>query len=270
MDALAHKADERRPGWPPWYAGVAFVTALVVTLVAVGIEAAITGAESGDQSATFTIVATLLQSAALVGSAVLFASFTLPPRPWHFGLRRTPFRQAVGWAALGMLCFYVLTAVYSALVHPDAEQSVTRDLGADQGTAGLIAAGVMIMVIAPAAEEFFFRGFFYRALRTRYPVLVAAVIDGVLFGAIHYDFSGAEALLLVPPLGLLGVIFCLVYERTGSIFPTIALHALNNSIAYAATAADGWRVSIALGPLMIAACAVVPRLIRDGSRPVPA
>jgi membrane protease YdiL (CAAX protease family) len=261
---------DEQPRWPAWYAGVAFVVGLLATLIAVGIVAAIMGTSSGDQSAAFTIVATLLQSAAFVGSALLFASMTAEPRAWHFGLRGTRLRSAVGWAALGMLSFFVLTAIYSALLHPDAKQSVTRDLGADQGTAGLIAAGLMVMVVAPAAEEFFFRGFFYRALRTRYPVLVAAGIDGALFGVIHYDFSGANALLIVPPLALLGFIFCLVYERTGSIFPTIALHALNNSIAYAATVHDGWLVSVAAGPLMIAACATAPRFIRGGPRPVPA
>jgi membrane protease YdiL (CAAX protease family) len=263
-------APDEQPRWPAWYAGVAFLVGLVATFVAVGIVAAITGTSSGDQSPAFTIVATVLQSAAFAGSALLFASLTAPPQPWQFGLRRTRLWPAVGWAALGILTFFVLTAIYSALLHPDTKQSVTRDLGADQGTTGLIAAGLMVMVVAPAAEEFFFRGFFYRALRTRYPVLLAAAIDGALFGVIHYDFSGAGALLILPPLGLLGFIFCLVYERTGSIFPTIALHSINNSIAYAATVHHGWIVSVAAGPLMIAACATTPRFIRAGPRPVPA
>src|SRR5919201_3125212 len=254
-------APDEQPRWPAWCAGVAFLVGLVATFVAVGIVAAITGTSSGDQSPAFTIFATLLQSAAFAGSALLFASLAAPPQPWQFGLRRTRLWPAVGWAALGILTFFVLTAIYSALLHPDTKQSVTRDLGADQGTAGLIAAGLMVMVVAPAAEEFFFRGFFYRALRTRYPVRMAAVIDGALFGVIHYDFSGADALLIVPPLALLGFIFCLVYERTGSIYTVIALHALNNAIAYGVTVDDAW-ISLVLGPLMLLACATVPRAQR--------
>ena len=39
----------------------------------------------------------------------------------------------------------------------------------------------------------------------------------------------------------------------------IALHALNNSVAYAAQA-DGGTVSLVFGPLMMLACALVPRL----------
>jgi hypothetical protein len=249
------------PRWPAWYAGVGFLVALIATLIVVGIVAAATGATSDDEDPTFTIVATFLQGLIFIGTAVMFASFVRKPRPEHFGLRQTRFWPAVGWAALGITAFYVAVAIYSAIVQPDAEQTVAQDLGADQGTFGLIAAGLMVICVAPVAEEFFFRGFFYKALRSRYSVLVAAAIDGLLFGVIHYDFSGADALLILPPLGLLGFIFCLVYERTGSLYPVIALHALNNAIAYGVTVEDA-SVSLVLGPLMLLACATIPRAQR--------
>jgi uncharacterized protein len=70
----------------------------------------------------------------------------------------------------------------------------------------------------------------------------------------------------VPPLGVLGVVFCLVYERTGSLFPVIALHALNNALAFGVQA-EGWEVSAVLGPVMIAACALVPRFVGTGPQP---
>jgi membrane protease YdiL (CAAX protease family) len=247
------------PRWPAWYAAVGFLVALVGTLVAVGIVAAATGATSGEENPTFTIVATLLQSIIFIGTAVVFASFIRRPEPWHFGLRRTRLWPAVGWAALGLFSFYVFAAVYTAAVQPDAEQTVAQDLGADEGTLGLIAAGFMVTCVAPVAEEFFFRGFFYRALRSRYSMLVAAAIDGALFGIIHFDFSSADALLILPPLAALGFMFCLVYERTGSLYPVIALHALNNALAFGIQA-EGWEVSAVFGPLMLIACVLVPRV----------
>jgi uncharacterized protein len=114
--------------------------------------------------------------------------------------------------------------------------------------------------VAPVAEEFFFRGFFYRALRSRYSMLVAAAIDGLLFGVIHFDFSSADALLILPPLAALGFMFCLVYERTGSLYPVIGLHAINNALAFGIQA-EGWEVSAVFGPLMVLACILVPRLM---------
>ena len=251
---------EREPRWPAWYAGVGFLVGLIGTFIAVGIVAVATGTSSDEESSTFTIIATLAQSAVFVGTAVMFASLTLRPKPWHFGLRPTRLWAAVGWAALGMFSFYVFAAIYTVLVDPEVEQGVTDALGADEGTFGLILAGLMIICVAPAAEEFFFRGFFYKALRSRYSVLVAALIDGALFGIIHYDFSGADALLIVPPLGLLGFMFCLVYEKTGSLYPCIALHAFNNTIAYGSQA-DAWAVSGVLGPLMLLACVIAPRVV---------
>lgn len=248
------------PRWPAWYAGAGFVVGLVGTLVAVGIVMAFTGTDPDDQSPTFTIVATIVQSAVFIGTAVLFASFTRTPRAWQFGLRRTALWPAVGWAALGMVSFYVFAALYGVLLHPDVEQTVAEDLGADKGGFGLLAAGFMIICVAPAAEEFFFRGFFYRALRSRWSPLAAALIDGALFGSIHWDGS-TEGLLIIPPLAALGFMFCLVFERTGSIFPTIALHSFNNAIAFTAQA-DGGGVAAILGPLMLAACVAVPALLR--------
>ncbi len=155
--------------------------ALIATVVVVGILDAATNASAED--ATFTVIATFLQGMIFIGTAVLFASFTAKPRPEHFGLRATPFWSTVGWAALGIAI--VLRARERStprLVQPDTEQTVTQDLGADEGTLGLIAAGFMVICVAPVAEEFFFRGFFYRALRSRYSVLVAALIDGLVFG----------------------------------------------------------------------------------------
>jgi uncharacterized protein len=248
-----------QPRWPAWYAGVGFVVALIATVVVVGILDAATNASEED--ATFTVIATFVQGMIFIGTAVLFASFAGRPRPEHFGLRATPFWPTVGWAALGIATFFALAIAYTALVQPDTEQTVTEDLGADESTLGLIAAGFMVICVAPVAEEFFFRGFFYRALRSRYSALVAALVDGLVFGVIHYPGDGADGLLILPPLTALGVMFCLVLERTGSLYPVIALHALNNAVAYGAAVEDA-TVSLVFGPVVLLACALVPRAQR--------
>lgn len=253
------------PRWPVWYALAGFVVGLTATVIAVGVITVVLGTDPDEDDATVTIVATLIQSAVFVSTAILFASFTRKPRAWHFGLRPTRFWPAVGWAALGMVSFYVFAAVYTVIVDPSAEQTVAEDLGAADGGFGLIVAGFMIICVAPFAEEFFFRGFFYRALRSKYTVLVAALMNGILFGAIHWDGS-TDGLLILPPLAALGVVFCLVFERTGSLYPVIALHSINNSIAFAAQA-DGGEVSAVLGPLMVAACIVAPALMRQAPAP---
>ena len=261
---------ERAPRWPALFALWAFLVGITGTMLLVGLGAAIIGADGESDSPGFVVLATLVQAVVLVGTAVLFASFVSKPKPWHFGLRRTPFWLGLGWAVAGIVAFYVIAALYSVIVPVDVEQGVTDDLGADEGTFGLIVAGLMVMIVAPVAEELFFRGFFYKALRSRFTMVGAAVLDGLLFGAIHYNFEGADALLLLPPLALLGFLFCVVYEKTGSLFPVIGMHAFNNSVAYAAQADGGWQVSLVVGPLVLAACVLAPRLLGQRPRAAPA
>jgi membrane protease YdiL (CAAX protease family) len=256
--------EQGRPPWPWWYGPLAFVAGAITGFISAGIVWAALGVDEASESPGAIVAGTFLLDGSLVGAALLFASFVRKPKAWHFGLRRARFWPAVGWAALGMVAFYVFVAIYSYALHPDVEQTVAEDLGADDSAFGLIAAGFMIICVAPFAEEFFFRGFFYGALRTKFSIAVAATIDGLLFGLIHFE-GGTDGLLIVPPLALLGVTFCLVYERTRSLYPVIALHSINNSIAYAAQA-DGGAVSAVLGPLMLLACALGPRL----QRPAPA
>jgi membrane protease YdiL (CAAX protease family) len=259
-------SEQARPPWPWWYGPLGFIAGAVCGFVTAGILWAALGVDDPSDSPGAIIAGTALLDGSLVAAALLFASFVRPPRGWHFGLRPTRLRPAAGWAALGMVTFYVFAAVYSALLHPDVQQSVAEDLGADQSTLGLIAAGFMIICVAPFCEEFFFRGFFYGALRTKFSVVAAALIDGLLFGAIHFE-GGTDGLLIVPPLAALGFIFCLVYERTRSLYTVIALHSINNSIAYSVQA-DGGAVAAVLGPLVVLACALGPRLQRPAPSPI--
>jgi uncharacterized protein len=121
--------------------------------------------------------------------------------------------------------------------------------------------------VAPVAEEFFFRGFFFRALRSRFSLIAAAVIDGLVFGAVHY--TGSQTLAVLPVLAVLGFVFCMLYERTGSILPGIALHATNNSISYAVTVHSSSGVALALGAAMIGACALAPQALPALRQPSP-
>ena len=201
---------------------------------------------------------TVIQELVLCGTAIFLASRIRRPRAWHFGLRRSRFWPAIGWSVLGYVAFMLIAFLYSLLLSPDGQQDVAEDLGVDESTLKLVIAGVLIIGLAPVAEEFFFRGFFYKALRTRFGILAAAAIDGVVFGLIHY--SGTETLALIPLLVLLGFGFCLIYERTGTLYTVIALHALNNSVAYGFEA-ENVAVPVIVGLVMLIGCMVAPRLL---------
>ena len=147
--------------------------------------------------------------------------------------------------------------LYSALLTPEGDQSVTEDLGADESTLALVAAGIVVIVVAPIAEEFFFRGFFYRALRSRLGILAAAAIDGLVFGLIH--FTGPDTLELLPILGALGFMFCLVYERTGTLYSVIGAARVQQLDRLRRRRPRTRPSRVVLGSLMLLGCMLGPR-----------
>ncbi|MBX5468386.1 MAG: CPBP family intramembrane metalloprotease [Thermoleophilaceae bacterium] len=255
------RQDADQPRWPPWYGPVALVTGFAATLfvfAVIGVLASAFGAgiDSGDP--TFTLVGTLLQDAVFIATAVFLAAQSARPRLRQFGFRAAPLRLTLKVAGIGFAAYWALSVLYVTLLNLHQEQEVTNDLAVDQSDLRLVLAALLVIVVAPVAEELFFRGFFYRALRTRYGVAFSALVDGVVFGAIHASGSSFSVL---PALALLGVILCLVYERTGTLFATIGLHAFNNTVALAAQADHGTGVTVALGAAMVSACALAPPLL---------
>jgi membrane protease YdiL (CAAX protease family) len=114
-------------------------------------------------------------------------------------------------------------------------------------------------VIAPVCEEFFFRGFFFTALRSWCGPWVAAVITGLVFGGIHAASAPVGDLV---PLAFFGFVLCLVYWKTGSLYPCIALHALNNTLAVGQTEHWSWQIPL----LIIGALATIALALMSVAR----
>ena len=263
---------EGRPRWPAWFAPVGFLTAAWIVIVsAVVVRALATALRVPPVAPPLSIAQTLIQDFVLIATAVAFASRVARPRAWHFGLGRAPLERALRWAGLALtayLGFLVIALVYRALFHPSGQQRIVEALGADRGLPWVVAGALLVIVVAPVAEELFFRGFFFAALRTRFNFAIAASLSAALFALTH--FTGRQTLSLLPLLAVLGVLFCLLYERTGSLYPGIALHAVNNSVAYAGLAEakgleGGAAAAGGLGLAMLAASVVAPALRRPAA-----
>jgi len=82
---------------------------------------------------------------------------------------------------------------------------------------------LMAVVVAPVAEEVIFRGYFYGVIRRYGGRIPAIFVSSLLFAAIHVHLPSA------PGLFLLAVILCLLYERTGSLWGNITMHAAFNA-----------------------------------------
>jgi len=79
-----------------------------------------------------------------------------------------------------------------------------------------------------------------------------------VFGLIH---AGSSPVGFLAPLALLGFLLCLLYERTGSLYPCIVLHSLNNSVAFGVGERWGWQIPV-LASASLAAIATVLIAVR--------
>jgi membrane protease YdiL (CAAX protease family) len=220
-------ADDSSRTWGPARVAAGIGVLLVTTVFEVGIVSAF---DPKLDSLAARLVTQAMLAVTLVGVAFAVTaqpgSGVVPPRA--LGLRR-PLRSPYGLAAAAYLGYIVMALIYSGLIHPH-QKDITRDLGFGHGGFGTIAAAVLIIGAAPFSEEVFFRGFVFGGLRHRLSFPAAALISAAIFGLFHY--TGSDSFAVLPQLALLGFALCWVYEETGSIYPTMAIHMINNAIAF--------------------------------------
>jgi CAAX protease family protein len=123
----------------------------------------------------------------------------------------------IGATLLGALAAVVLKAIgFSELPGP-------LDTFLERGDPTVIL--VAFLLVAPAAEEIFFRGVVYNAWERERGPWVAVIGSAALFAVIHTN------LFALVPIFALGVALALLYRSTGSLAATIAMHAGFNAIS---------------------------------------
>jgi membrane protease YdiL (CAAX protease family) len=254
-------------GWSPWTALLALVGGLVLAAVlglVVDLPATLLFGVNITKDHTppgIELADTIVQDVAFVLAAVYCAHIGgRAVRAWQFGLRPpgAGWKSAAGYVVLLTVLFLVLSAIWAAVFNPEPEKLLDK-LGANETTSLLVLSAALTCVLAPICEEFLFRGYVFTALRGWCGTWPAALITGLVFGGIH--FGSAPALDLVPLAGL-GFGLCLLYRYTGSLYPCIAAHSLNNSLAFAALEGWGWQAPV----LMIAALLAIAALVLAAKR----
>jgi membrane protease YdiL (CAAX protease family) len=193
---------------------------VVLSVPALLIDHPPSGGELSDVANAFVQLATALGFLLVPIAIAASRGATLRGALSQLGLRR-PGRGAWKWM-LASIGVYLLFAIAYTAIFGEPHQ---KDIAEDFGTVPVQI--LLIVIAAPISEEVCFRGFLFGGLRERLPRLLAALISGLVFGGLHAT-TGISA---VPPLIFFGFILALLYEKTGSIWPGILLHMLNNSVA---------------------------------------
>jgi sodium transport system permease protein len=168
---------------------------------------------------------------------LMFAALPLLGAAWGrlrlrsaFGLRATPWLALAGAALLGVALVPLVVEFLSLLralgltfLSAEQEQVLLSQVRETRGLPSIFVAGGMVLI--GAAEELFFRGCLFSALRRAAGARAAIVGSAVLFGLFH--FVPFDRLI---PSTLLGLILGWVCWRTGSVLPAMLLHACYNAL----------------------------------------
>jgi len=260
------------PVWSPFLAVlVAFVVVLVVQIVAVAIVQLAGGdvdrfAEGDAATIGFTVV--LDVSLVLCSVAIVWWLGAGRPTPAHFGLRKPEWRSALGWTLAAYGSFWVIAIIAGLIFGEPEDQDIVTDLKAEDSVLVLAAFGVMTCLLAPLAEEFFFRGYLLKVLRERTNLVVSVFVAGCGFGLVHLPSGNWIAVIV---LSAFGIALCALFLLTSSLVPCIMLHAFHNSISFGFTKELPWWgfLLLTVGSVMTT-LAISLLATRAGSRRVPA
>jgi len=180
---------------------------------------------------------------------IVFGTVVLLIPTWYF----TIYKYNVSWTDLGLrgfrpsviglgcglmvlsllfnLVYAAILAVFDLQIQPDIDAMFQNT----QSPFLLLVGGA---IVAPFVEELFFRGFVFPGLRNRWNWKIAAAISAGLFALAHVLPTS------ILPIFILGFIFAFLYQISGSIWPSIIMHMLTNTVALT----TAYAISQGLGP----------------------
>jgi membrane protease YdiL (CAAX protease family) len=153
----------------------------------------------------------------------------------ELGLRPLPvgyvLRMGLGGGLVGLIANFTVVGLLSQFgLQPNQIEQFAFVL--TEGPGAFLVLLLMAGVVAPVVEELFFRGFLFGLYRRRQPLWVAYLVSTVLFTVAHLQpdrMNLTQMAGLSIGIMLLAMLLAWLYQRTGSLYPGILAHALNNA-----------------------------------------
>ncbi len=155
----------------------------------------------------------------------------------NLGLNK-PQAKHIAYALAGFgvyFVLYILGIIAAKALIPSLNIDQKQEIGFSAATKGiaLVPVFLSLVILPPFTEEIVARGFLFGGLRTKLPFASAAVITSTLFAAAHLG-EASNGLLWVAAVDtfILSLVLCYLREKTGSLWPSIGVHALKNGLAF--------------------------------------
>lgn len=192
------------------------VVGTLMVFVALGLGASL--------SVTDAIVATILVDALILALGLLLRR--VRPSWVDYGGESKPSDTRFGLTIAGVFVLVFIMGQAAATAIRNGVGSAGFDaVTADKAQSNPLLAVALTLVLAPMAEEMLLRGLAYPLMRRHLGVIVSALLSAGIFALIHGNL--VQAVAVVP----MGIVLALIYERTRSIWPGVAAHALYNMAA---------------------------------------
>ncbi len=176
-----------------------------------------------------TAVGGLIQYAIILALVLVIARGIAPAT---LGLRRpASVRGALGRIGIALASIWVIGAVLNVFLQAGKEQGLVPHAWDPGHAAPFVANFVVVAGVAPVVEELTYRGLGFAAVADTFGATAAVFVTAIAFGLAH------GLVVALPVLTIFGLILAWLRLTTGSIYPTIALHALFNGVALLAAVA---------------------------------
>ncbi|MDE3074275.1 MAG: CPBP family intramembrane metalloprotease [Chloroflexota bacterium] len=155
-----------------------------------------------------------------------------------FGFSRRDLDKRVGQGLTGGIALFLAAAVAGAALSATGvrQNQFQRFEGVVGAPAGWFVLTLLAgSVLAPFAEEIFFRGYVFQTFLQRRGAGWAYLFSAALFAAAHLNVAAAV------PIFVMGLILAFMFHRTGSLLPGIIAHGFNNALAFAALYTTAFR-----------------------------
>jgi hypothetical protein len=235
-------APPRRTGASRWT--VRYALSAYVATLAVGVVLVIALSHS---DLRLGLGALVVDAAMLTSLIPLYRSGVLSTA--DLGLRPASPARSVGLVVVAAIAVAAVNAGWIQLLGQSQSNAFASAI--HESTAAKVLSGFAIAFCAPVVEEIFFRGLLCRALRNGTSIGRGALAAGVLFGLVHATTFPLDTL---PPRMAFGLIACLLYEYTGSLYPAIALHCLVDATGYRPRSPDTTASSFPRSSCLVGSC----------------
>lgn len=215
-----HAAARVEPRWGVGDAVIGFGVAIIGTVMTTSIWVSVGGASEGLGALAAAQVGMWL---GFVGAPVVAVrrrgSGSLSA---DFGVRST-WRDVGLGIPLGVACQLVLVPVVFLAMRPfvdvgDASEPATRVSDLAEGATGFGLLVLSVVLLAPLAEELFFRGLLLRSLTRAWGPTAGVVVSAAIFGATHFQP------LQFLPLAAFGAVLAVAAHRTGRLGLAVWTH----------------------------------------------